>query len=218
MYLQLQRRPIKLRSSKPSIKLASFLVSLGVTPNQISILSVVFALIGSICFLHAAHASAYAAALDMAGAAVCIQLRLLCNMLDGLMAVEGGKASPHGDLFNEFPDRISDVVLLVAAGCAAQGSIGFALGWAAAVLAVTTAYIRAFAARYSDAQDYCGPMAKPHRMFFLTLGSLLVGLQLILLGSRSIMSVDLIVICVGTMITCVRRTAHLSRIMENKTC
>ena len=42
-----------------------------------------------------------------------MQLRLLCNMMDGLVAVEGGLKSKAGDLFNEAPDRIEDVILLV---------------------------------------------------------------------------------------------------------
>ena len=44
-------------------------------------------------------------------AAGCIQLRLLCNLLDGLVALEGGRKGKAGDLFNEAPDRYADVVL-----------------------------------------------------------------------------------------------------------
>jgi phosphatidylglycerophosphate synthase len=85
----------------------------------------------------------------------CIQLRLLANMLDGLIAVEGGKKTPTGELYNEIPDRIADVVLLASAGYASQhGPLGAALGWCAAVLAVGTAYLRALGARRGRPQDF----------------------------------------------------------------
>jgi phosphatidylglycerophosphate synthase len=40
--------------------------------------------------------------------AACIQLRLLCNLLDCMVAIEGGKSAPTGALFNEMPDRFAD--------------------------------------------------------------------------------------------------------------
>jgi phosphatidylglycerophosphate synthase len=117
MYAQLQRRPIKMRTALWSRALASLLVRIGITPNQISIMSSVFALIGALCFSLSKNIPARDAIL-LIGAASCIQLRLLCNMLDGLMAVECGKSTKTGELFNEFSDRISDVALFVAAGYA----------------------------------------------------------------------------------------------------
>ena len=41
-----------------------------------------------------------------------VQLRLLCNLLDGMVAVEQGKQTPFGVLYNEMPDRVSDSALL----------------------------------------------------------------------------------------------------------
>jgi phosphatidylglycerophosphate synthase len=107
--------------------------------------------------------------LAFTGAAACIQLRLLCNMLDGLVAVEGGVKGKAGDLFNELPDRVEDSVLLVGAGWAA-GNVQ--LGWLCAALALLTAYIRALGASLGQPQDFSGPGAKPQRMFLLTAGCL----------------------------------------------
>lgn len=98
-----------------------------------------------------------------------IQLRLLCNLMDGLVAVEGGLKGRGGDLFNEAPDRYEDAVLLAAAGAAAGLP---ALGWMAATAAVLTAYVRAFGASLGHGQDFCGPFAKQQRMFWLTVGAL----------------------------------------------
>ena len=99
-------------------------------------------------------------------AAVCVQLRLLCNLLDGMVAIEGGKQSAVGALYNEFPDRIADSLLLVALGYAAGVPW---LGWLAALLAALTAYVRATGGALGFAQDFRGPMAKPQRMAVLTI-------------------------------------------------
>jgi hypothetical protein len=83
-----------------------------------------------------------AAALILAVA--CIQLRLLCNLLDGMVAVEQGLATPTGPIWNELPDRLADVFFLVGAGYGAQAAgfqAGVALGWSAAALALLTAYV-----------------------------------------------------------------------------
>ena len=54
--------------------------------------------------------------------------------LDGLVAVEYGKGSATGALFNEVPDRIADSAVLVGAGYAATGWV--TLGYVAALLAL----------------------------------------------------------------------------------
>jgi phosphatidylglycerophosphate synthase len=99
-------------------------------------------------------------------AAVFIQLRLCSNMLDGMVAVEGRKGGPTGDLWNEAPDRASDAAIFIGAGYAAGSSL--LLGFGAAVLAIFVAYVRALGASLGAGQIFSGPMAKPQRMFLLT--------------------------------------------------
>lgn len=207
------RRPIKTRSSRWAQALALTLARRGVSPNQVSVLSAVSALIGA-SFLAWEACGAVNAWILLATAA-CIQLRLLANMLDGLIAVEGGRQTKTGELFNEFPDRISDVALLAAAGYAAhRGDLGVALGWGAAVLAVTTAYIRAVGARRRHPEDYCGPQAKQQRMLLLTVACVLGAAEKLLDLPAYSMFVMLILINLGTLLTCVRRTVRLAKLLE----
>jgi len=161
--VKIERRPIAARSTRWATAVAKALARAGVTPNQISLASLVFAALGA-----AALVQGSPAALVLAAAA--IQLRLLCNLFDGMVAVEGGQLSPLGSLYNELPDRVSDSVLLVAGGYAAQ--IPW-IGWLCALLAVSTAYIRASGASLGNGQDFQGPMAKPQRMAVLTLACLI---------------------------------------------
>ena len=92
------------------------------------------------------------------------------NLLDGMVAIEHGKQSQLGVLYNELPDRVSDSVLFVALGYASDLPW---LGWLGALLAALTAYIRVFGAALGFAQDFRGPMAKQHRMAALTAGCLI---------------------------------------------
>ena len=100
-------------------------------------------------------------------AAVCVQLRLVCNLLDGMVAIEGGKKSSVGAIYNEFPDRIADTLFLVPLGYAAAMPW---LGWFGALLAALTAYVRVFGGSLGLAQDFSGVMAKQRRMAALTAG------------------------------------------------
>ncbi|HJW04956.1 MAG TPA: CDP-alcohol phosphatidyltransferase family protein, partial [Rhodanobacter sp.] len=144
------RRPIAVRGSGWAQRIAAALARSRLTPNQISMLSVLFALAGAWALL---------ALPGTAGALLCalaIGLRLLCNLFDGMVAVEGGKGTPTGVLYNELPDRLADSLFLVALGYAIALPW---LGWLAALLAALTAYIRALGGALGQAQDFRGPMA-----------------------------------------------------------
>lgn len=106
--------------------------------------------------------------------ALLVQFRLLCNLFDGMVAVGAGRSSPVGELYNEVPDRISDAAALIGLGYAAGGAPW--LGFTAAVLAVFTAYVRALGVAAGAGSHFIGPMAKPQRMFLVTITALYVGL------------------------------------------
>jgi phosphatidylglycerophosphate synthase len=163
------------------------------------------------------------AALLWLAAAACIQLRLLCNLLDGMVAVEGGKGNAIGPLYNEVPDRIADVLILVGAGYSTNQEPGvlklfgeLPLGWACAVMAVGTAYLRLLQGTLTGSQSFIGPMAKQHRMALLTLGTLTAAVMQ--LGDSAIatpkidgLKLALTGILFGSLITCARRLALIAR-------
>ncbi|HEX6250047.1 MAG TPA: hypothetical protein VFZ56_01280 [Gemmatimonadaceae bacterium] len=138
------------------------------------------------------------------------------------MAVESRLKSVHGDLFNEIPDRIADAVILVAAGYAiaspsgSASSVGPALGWAAALLAVGTAYARVLAGSLGAPQRFLGPMAKQHRMFAVTLACLAAAVEQTARGTNQVLLVALALIVLGTAVTLVRRVVALARDMEQR--
>jgi phosphatidylglycerophosphate synthase len=212
------RRYLKTREKAWAQRLAVKVDAWGLTPNAISVLSVVFALISVICLMTASEACCKTAAtLLWIGAAAGIQLRLLCNLLDGMVAIEGGKKSVVGGLYNEVPDRIADPLLLMAAGYSSEWIIklwGMPLGWVAAVLAVMTAYIRVLGGTLTGTQSFAGPMAKQHRMAVLTLACLGSIAELWLRNDGKaewVMTVALAMIVLGSVFTCWRRLCLISR-------
>lgn len=169
------RRPISQRSHGWAKWLSSALVKLGITPNFISFTSIVFAALSGVCFYATSLAVGIDRILLCLGAALFCQMRLLANMMDGMVAVEGGKGGPDGPIWNELPDRFADIFILVGAGYAVAhtGMFDATLGWAAAVFAVMTAYVREVARSAGAPADFSGPMAKPHRMFWMTVAAVL---------------------------------------------
>jgi phosphatidylglycerophosphate synthase len=149
-----------------------------------------------------------------AGAAL-IQLRLLANMLDGMVALESGTSSRVGELYNEAPDRVSDAATLIGLGYAAASVP--VLGYVAACVALFVAYVRAIGKAAGAHQEFCGPMAKPQRMFFATLAALWccaapVAWQMI--GSFSAPALVLWLIIIGGIATAVRRLVRIGRFLQ----
>jgi phosphatidylglycerophosphate synthase len=193
--------------------LAAALARAGASPDQVSAASVAFAALGASLFLMAGVSEGAARVAWLLGAAVCIQLRLLCNLLDGMVAVEHGRGGPSGPIWNELPDRIADGLFLTAAGYCAYGSgldLGAWLGWLAAFLAVLTAYVRELGRGLGFPADFQGPMAKPHRMAALTVTCLVACFEPIWAWNGESVLIGLGVIVAGSAWTVVRRARTLA--------
>lgn len=156
------RRPIPARGLSVVKWTARLLHDAGVTPNAISVFGMACAAVAGLCLAMTPLVSSAVRSLFFA-AALLIFVRALCNMFDGMVAVEHGKATPTGALFNEIPDRISDAALLVGAGYAVGSEP--ALGYLAAIIALLIAYVRAAARLAGAPSDFGGIMAKQQRMF-----------------------------------------------------
>jgi phosphatidylglycerophosphate synthase len=131
-------------------------------------------------------------------------------MLDGMVAIEGGRRTSYGEVFNDVPDRFSDLVTLVAAGYSLTAfSWGRELGWLAGTLAILTAYVRVLGGSMGVRQYFIGPMAKPHRMATLTIACLLSTLEPLVGWHGQIIAFALAIISAGAIVTLYRRTARI---------
>jgi phosphatidylglycerophosphate synthase len=201
------RRPLASRSSSWAVFLANALVRGGLSPNTISVASVFFAAVGAYLLCCVPNPA------GLLGAAVCVQLRLLCNLLDGMVAIEGKRQSATSPLYNEVPDRIADSLLIVALGYAIDMP---SIGWYGALAAAVTAYIRVLGGALGLKQDFRGPMAKPHRMAVLTAGCVFGAIELWVVGSHWVLAVAAWIIAIGSTITCVTRALECARQLKSK--
>ena len=200
-----ERRPIAARSSAWARALAGWLARSQVTPNQISGFSVVVAGLGAGALL------VWPPIPGLLCFALSIQLRLICNLLDGMVAIEGGKKSALGALYNEFPDRLADSLLIVAAGYATGLPW---LGWWGALAAALTAYVRVFGGSLGLEQRFSGVMAKPQRMAVLTVAALLGAVEWSIWQTTYALTVGSYLVAVGASVTCITRTVEIARQLE----
>ena len=208
------RRPLKSRDSAWARSAAAAIARTGIAPNRISRLAIVFAALGGAALAGSGVLGGGERVAALVFAALAMQLRLLCNLFDGLVAVEHGKASPTGGLWNELPDRVADGFFLVGAGYGAAlagTDWGAASGWAAAVFAVLTAYVRELGRALGQPADFSGPMAKPQRMAVLTLAALVAAAEPLWDWRGETLAWACLIIALGAAATAARRTFRLSR-------
>jgi phosphatidylglycerophosphate synthase len=204
------RRPLASRQTAWAQALARALTQMGVAPNAISLASLVFAILAAIALWQSGAAmGALRVALLLAAAAL-IQLRLLCNLLDGMVAIEGGRRTPYGEIFNDMPDRFADLAILIGAGYGVAAiPFGTQLGWIAGILAVLTAYVRLLGGSMGAHQYFIGPMAKQQRMAVMTAACVLSTLEPLIGWHGQVLAFALCIIIVGSIVTLVRRTVRI---------
>lgn len=214
---KISRRPLTSRDTRWAAKVASWLVKKRIQPNTISVFSLVFASFAGMALMWAGQVGFGWRVVLFLIAAVGMQLRLLCNLFDGMVAVEGGFKTKSGEVYNELPDRFADVVILAGAGYSMPTAPWLqTLGWMAAALAVITAYVRAMGVAAGTVQYFLGPMAKPQRMAVMTVTCVALAVLNVFKSEFDLMQIALLVICAGCLVTIARRVIRIVRELEAK--
>ncbi len=213
---QIDRRPIATRNRKWAQAATAWLASRNVSPNGISIAGMGACIVAGIA-LSLTSISDYRILWLIAACGA--QLRLTANMLDGMVAIASSRTSKTGELYNEVPDRISDAAVFIGAGFAWGGNL--ALGYVATILAIFTAYVRAAGKIAGAPNEFCGPMAKQHRMLVITLICIYSAItprswQMMTFDDSRIglLTLGLGVIVVGCVITVVRRISRIAHALK----
>ncbi len=211
------RRPIAARNTQWAAATARFLAARGIRPNAISVASAFFSAGAGICLWRTANTSPATIPWLFLGAAAFMQMRLLCNLFDGMVAVEGGFKTKSGEVFNELPDRFADLFIFAGAGYAVPtpGLMPW-LGWAAAALAILTAYVRALGASAGASQHFCGPMAKQHRMAVMTGTCLVLAIAAWMHYPLHLMTWTLTLVIAGCLATAFRRAFLIVQELESR--
>ncbi len=210
-----ERRPLTSRNTVWAQKITQRLASTNIQPNQVSFASLVFAALAGVLFFLAPQTSGPMMAVLLVMAALMCQCRLLCNLFDGLLAIEAGRQSADGLAWNEFPDRYADLLIMVGLGY----GVGIpSLGWAAAFFSVLTAYTRELGNNTGAGSDFSGPMAKQHRMAILTFAALIAAIiaafapviwPAFTSASTIVLTTALAVVATGAAVTALRRTKRM---------
>jgi phosphatidylglycerophosphate synthase len=163
-YQPASRRPIAAPFRRTAAGAVGICVKWGVHPDIISYASMLAAAAAGVCF----WLSGRWTWLLVVAPLFCI-IRLWFNMLDGMVALASGKASLRGEIVNELPDRVSDVMIFV--GVAHSTWVNPFLGYWAAILALMTAYVGTLGQAVTGRRRFEGVMSKQYRMVALAVGS-----------------------------------------------
>jgi len=163
-YQPTSRRPIAVMFRRTADGAVQFCVRRGIHPDAVSYGSVAASALAALGFWWSGRLPVL-----LVPAALLCYLRLWLNMLDGMVALASGKASLRGELLNDLPDRVSDVIIFV--GAAHSGLCHPASGYWAAIFALLTAYVGTFGQALGVGRQFGGIMAKPWRMVVLHLGA-----------------------------------------------
>jgi len=209
-YAPTSRRPIGAEFRRTANAATQFCVRHGIHPDTISYLSVVAAFAAAICFRKAGEIRWL-----LIIAPLFSYLRLWLNMLDGMVAVAAGKASRRGEILNDLPDRVSDVIIFV--GVAHSGLMNPIFGYWAAIAAVLTAYVGLFGQALGVQREFGGIMSKPWRMVALHIGAWLA----LFLGGQSFASFTILdwtclVVIGGSIQTMVVRLKRITAALQDK--
>jgi phosphatidylglycerophosphate synthase len=208
-YVLTSRRPIAAAFRRTADAATRFCVRHGIHPDTISYLSIVAALAAAICFWKSGQNRWL-----LIVAPLFCYLRLWFNMLDGMVAVASNTASRRGEILNDLPDRISDVIIFV--GVAHSGWMNPFFGYWAAIFAVLTAYVGLFGKALAVQREFGGIMSKPWRMVALHIGAWLTLVLQRQPERFSILDLTCLVVIVGCVQTIVVRLKRITAALQDK--
>jgi len=168
-YQPSSRRPIADVFRRTAHRVTALCLRRNVHPDTVSYSSIVASAAAALCFWQSSRHPAL-----LLVAPLFCYVRLWLNMLDGMVALASGKASSRGEILNELPDRISDVLIFV--GVAHSGLSAPLTGYWSAILALLTAYVGVLGQAVGVQREFSGLMAKPWRMVVLHAGAWLTAL------------------------------------------
>lgn len=163
-YSPTSRRPIAGLFRRTAVGAVDWAVRARIHPDLFSYGSIVAAAIAGALFWRSGTHPKYL----LLGVAFAF-VRLWLNMFDGMVAMAAGKASKKGEIINDLPDRVSDVLIFV--GIAHSGWCHVLLGYWVAMAALIVAYTGLFGQAVGVQREFSGLMSKPWRIVMMSIGA-----------------------------------------------
>jgi CDP-diacylglycerol--glycerol-3-phosphate 3-phosphatidyltransferase len=136
---------------------ASALSRMGLTPNNVSMLSLIFALLSGISYYYSFDSRLY-----LVAALVFVILNSFTDAVDGVMARQKNIQSDRGDLLDHVIDRYADTFIIC--GIFFAGYAHWMIGAAAITGVLITSYMGTQAQAVGVGRDYGGIMGRADRL------------------------------------------------------
>ncbi len=186
----------------------------GITPNQLTIVSLVLTAGAAVCFYFSNPASYWL--LPVGG--VLLMVGAMLDSADGLLARYTDTASPRGDYLDHTFDRFADVLLLV--GLSFSTWVPLWIGMLAIVGTLLTSYMGTQAQAVGVGRDYGGLLGRADRMTILFIAPFAqAALEVIgytLPMGTNLLEVSLVIIAVAGNITAIQRFYVSYRALEEE--
>jgi phosphatidylglycerophosphate synthase len=181
-----------------------WLVRTGVSPDVVTVAAVPVAALGGVCLALSANLPALLLAVPVLAA-----LRLVLNLLDGLVARRTGRTHAMGEVWNEIGDRLADTLFI--GGLVFVPDVDSRLALAAVVGALLSSYAGLAVRAAGGRRQYGGVMSKPGRMAALAVAAPLAFVS----GDSVWLAAAAWVIVGGTLVTLVERLVAGWRELES---
>ncbi|WP_292471488.1 archaetidylinositol phosphate synthase [Methanolobus sp.] len=192
-------RPV---ASKVLDPIAKVLADAGISPNAISMLSLLFAVFSGFLFYYSDFDP-----LLVLVAGLLVAFNSFLDAMDGLMARYLNIASARGDFLDHVIDRYSDVFIIC--GIFFGGYVDWQIGVAAIVGVLLTSYLGTQAQALQLGRYYGGIIGRADRLVLIMLSSVVYFVYSGTIYGFSALGWMIIVIGAGSHITAFQRIAHI---------
>ena len=145
---------------------ASVLTRMGLTPNKVSILSLVFAVLAAVCYY---YSYSFGSRMNLTAALIFVILNSFTDAVDGVMARQNNMQSDRGDFLDHVIDRYADTFIIC--GIFFAGYVHWMIGVVALIGVLITSYMGTQAQAVGIERLYDGIMGRADRLSLIIIGS-----------------------------------------------
>jgi CDP-diacylglycerol--glycerol-3-phosphate 3-phosphatidyltransferase len=182
--------------------IAKVMAKSGVSPNAVSMLSLIFAALSGLLYYYSINSPALVLA-----AGLLVALNSFFDAMDGLMARYLNIASAKGDFLDHVIDRYSDTFIIC--GIFFGGHVQWQIGAVAIVGVLITSYLGTQAQALNLGRYYGGIIGRADRLVLIMLTSLAYYFYPFEVYGFSLLGWMILIIAIGSHITAFQRIAHI---------
>lgn len=174
----------------------------GITPNQLSVLSLFFAAASAVFYYLSSSRG-----ILLYLAALMVFLAALTDMTDGALARMTDRADRKGDFLDHVIDRYADVLML--SGIIFAGYVPWPAGFLAAVGVLLTSYIGTQAQAVNFERYYGGMVGRADRLAMIIIATIANAIYAEEIGGLTLLGWLIVVIMVSSHITALQRFGYI---------